>query len=85
MHDEVAPRWLAWVRDVERRHAWSDRVVDALCDPPESFRLGQILAHVLTFSAHRRQLCRWMLRDAGVAVQVDPDPIVWHRGVEGHR
>ncbi|MGJ9413895.1 helix-turn-helix domain-containing protein [Aeromicrobium sp. CF4.19] len=81
-HEEIAGRWLAWVRDVDRRGAWSDRVIDALCDPPESFLLGQVLAHVLTFSSHRRQLARWMLRDAGVpldAPEHDPDPIMWHR------
>src|SRR5690625_1330820 len=60
-HSEISVRWLAMTRDVERRGAWGDRVIDALCDPPESFLLSQILAHVLTFSAHRRQVARWML------------------------
>ena len=50
-HDEAAPRWLAVVRDIERRGAWDDRLVDALCDPPESFVLGGVVAHVLTYSA----------------------------------
>ncbi|MBM7368154.1 helix-turn-helix domain-containing protein [Gordonia hydrophobica] len=81
-HRRTAARWLSAVRDIERRNAWSDRVVDALCDPPESFLLGQIVAHELTFSAHRRLLARWMLADAGVDVEageLDPDPIIWHR------
>lgn len=80
-HRRTAPRWLATVRDVERRAAWQDSIVDALCDPPESFLLSQILAHELTFSAHRRQLARWMLADAGLAAapHLDPDPILWHR------
>ena len=80
-HDEIAPRWLAMVRDVARRGAWADMVIDALCDPPESFLMSQIVAHDLTFSAHRRQLLRWMLADAGVPPTVlpDPDPITWHR------
>ena len=52
------------VRDIERRDAWDDRIIDALCDPPESFVLGSILAHVLSFGAARRQLARTMLRDA---------------------
>ena len=29
-------------------------VIDALCDPPESFQLYGIVAHVLTYSAHRQ-------------------------------
>ena len=77
-HEEAAPRWLAMVRDLDRRGAWGDRVVDALCDPPESFVLGTVVAHVFTYSAHRRQLARLMLRDAGVTVD-DGDPITWHR------
>lgn len=83
-HGEISARWLAMTRDVERRGAWGDRVIDSLCDPPESFLLSQILAHVLTFSAHRRQLARWMLAQAGVDVSdLDPDPIMWHRHVCG--
>jgi len=74
--EAVAGRWLAMLRDMERRDAWDDRIVDALCDPPESFVLGSIVAHVLTFGAHRRLLVRAMLREHGV----DPgsgDPIDW--------
>ena len=74
-HDAVAPRWLAMVRDVERRGGWQDRLVDALCDPPESFVLGSVLAHVLTYSAHRRELARHLLgRRPG-----EGDPILWLR------
>ncbi|WP_235735272.1 hypothetical protein [Nocardioides alcanivorans] len=80
-HDEIAARWLAMIRGVERRGAWADLVIDALCEPPESFLMSQIVAHELTFSAHRRQLMRWMLNDAGVVrtTALDPDPIMWHR------
>ncbi|MGY1672198.1 helix-turn-helix domain-containing protein [Geodermatophilus sp. SYSU D00710] len=75
-HDAVAPRWLAAVRDIARRGAWNDRLVDALCEPPESFVLGSVVAHVLTFSAHRRLLARHWLRAAGVEVDAG-DPIEW--------
>jgi AraC family transcriptional regulator len=77
--DDAAGRWLAMLRDIERRGAWDDRIVDALCEPPESFVLGSIVAHVLTFSAHRRQVARELLRELGV----DPgtgDPIEWLQG-----
>jgi AraC-like DNA-binding protein len=75
-HDEVAPRWLAAVRDIARRGAWGDRLVDALCEPPETFVLGSVVAHVLTYSAHRRLLVRHLLREAGVEVDTG-DPIDW--------
>jgi len=77
-HASAAARWLATVRDLDRRGAWDDRLVDALCDPPETFVLSSVVAHVLTFSAHRRQLVRHMLRAAGVEVD-HGDPIEWLR------
>lgn len=87
-HDEIAPRWLALTRDIARRDAWGDGIIDALCDPPESFLLSQIVAHVITFSAHRRQLARIMLAGAGVDTtepHLDPDPIMWQRRLSGGR
>ncbi len=81
-HDEVAPKWLAIVRDIDRRGAWHDRLIDALCDPPESFVIGSVIAHVLTYSAHRRQLARQALRLLGREAD-HGDPIEWHRRYTG--
>lgn len=81
-HDAVAPRWLEMIRDISRRDAWDDRIVDALCEPPESFVLGSILAHVLTYSDHRRLGVRSMFRDLGVEVD-EGDPINWLRRRSG--
>lgn len=78
-HDAVAPRWLAVVRDIDRRRAWDDRMIDALCDPPESFVVGAVVAHVVTYAAFRRQVVRVLLRGAGHDVD-DGDPIDWLRG-----
>jgi AraC-like DNA-binding protein len=83
-HDEAAAAWLAVLRDIERRDAWADRVVDALCDPPESFVLGGIVAHVLTHSAGRRLLVRQLLVENGVfagesldSPGLSGDPLNW--------
>jgi len=81
-HDDAAARWLATVRDIDRRGAWDDRLVDALCDPPESFVMSSVVAHVLTFSAHRRQLARQLLRLCGQRVDTG-DPINWLRAQRG--
>jgi AraC-like DNA-binding protein len=81
-HDSVAPRWLATVRDLDARGAWDDRLIDALCDPPESFVMGSVFAHVVTFSAARRQLARQVLRAHGVEVD-SGDPITWLRSQRG--
>ncbi len=81
-HEGVAARWLALVRDTDRRGAWADRIVDALCEPPQSFVLSGIVAHVLTYSAHRRQLLRLMLRAAGLTLD-EGDPITWFQRRSG--
>lgn len=82
-HETAGARWLATVEEIDHRAGWGDRLIDALCDPPQSFLLGGVLAHVLTFSAARRLLARRWLRDAGaLAVPTGPetedaDPLVW--------
>jgi AraC-like DNA-binding protein len=81
-HRRISARWLAMVRDVDRRGAWADSIIDALCDPPESFTFTEIITEELTFSAHRRLVARWMLARAGVDVGIpdlDPSPILWNR------
>lgn len=77
-HDAVAPRWLAIVRDLDRRGGWDDTLIDALCDPPESFALGSVVTHVLSFGAGRRLVARVLFRAAGIDVD-DGDPILWMR------
>jgi hypothetical protein len=57
----------------------ADTVIDALCDPPESFQVYGIIAHVLTYSAHRRELARGMLARLGLMVGRG-DPLDWMRG-----
>jgi AraC family transcriptional regulator len=78
-HEAASARWLAAVRDIDQRGAWADRMVDALCDPPETFVLAGVVAHVLTYAAHRRQLVRHLLRTLGREVD-DGDPITWLQG-----
>ena len=79
-HDEVSPRWLATVRRLDRDGAWDDVLIDALCEPPESFVMSDVIAHVLTYAGYRRQVARWMLRQAGHLPEDDTgDPILWSR------
>lgn len=77
-HEVAAARWRAVVADIERRGAWDDRLIDALCDPPESFVMSSVIAHVLTFSIARRQLVRQYVRAAGGEID-EGDPINWLR------
>jgi AraC family transcriptional regulator len=65
-HDNLGTRWSAMVSEYSAGGRLGDIIIDALCDPPESFQLYGIVAHVLTYSAHRRQLARAMLTRHGV-------------------
>ena len=51
--------------------------VDATCEPPETFTYGGMVAHVLTFAAHRRVLVLGALSDAGITDLGAGDPMHW--------
>ena len=55
--------------DVRNRNAWSDTFVDALCEPPETFTLGGMFAHVVTFNGYQRLMALDALRRLGVKVE----------------
>ena len=78
-HDDVATRWTRMVVDYAEQGRLADTVIDALCDPPESFQLYGIVAHVLTYSALRRGLVRTMLSRYGIRTK-QGDPLDWMRG-----
>ena len=78
-HDDIGRRWTRMVSDYAARRRLADTVIDALCDPPESFQLYGIVAHVLTYAAHRRELARTMLARHGIRVGRG-DPLEWMRG-----
>lgn len=78
-HDDLGNRWSAMVFEYTAEGRLGDTIIDALCDPPESFQLYGIVAHVLTYSAHRRELARTMLARHGVGTGRG-DPLDWMRG-----
>ena len=78
-HEELGNRWSAMISDHAAQGRLGDTIIDALCDPPESFQLYGIVAHVLTYSAHRRALARTMLARHGVDARTG-DPLDWMRG-----
>lgn len=49
--------------------------VDAVCDPPETFSYGGVVAHVLTFSAVRRTMAVGALETAGIDDLGSGDPM----------
>lgn len=77
-HERSGEEFAGAVRDIRDRNAWDTAFVDALCDPPETFTFGGMVAHVLTWSAHRRQVIVGALRNFGADVGTG-DPIEWKR------
>lgn len=74
--DRVAPVFLAQLRDVIATHRLEDTFVFAE-DPPKVFSYGGLIAHVLTFAAHRRTLAVGALEGFGVRDLDDGDPREW--------
>lgn len=66
-------------RRVRDRGEWDDVFVDALCDPPQSFTYGGAIAHVITFSAHRREVLAAVLAELNGRGAEPGCPIEWER------
>jgi AraC-like DNA-binding protein len=75
--DAVAVAFERIARTIRDRGAWDDAFVDALCEPPQSFTYGGVLAHVLTYGAIRREMLAGVLRELGADVPSSGDPIEW--------
>ena len=71
------PKYLAEVRRVVAAEELDETFVDALCDPAEVFTYGGMIAHVLTFAAHRRTLVALALDKAGEGDLGWGDPMRW--------
>jgi AraC-like DNA-binding protein len=74
---EVGPTFLAHVREIGEQGRLDDTFVDALCEPPEVYTYGGMIAHVLTFAAHRRTLVVGALHDFGITDLGSGDPMRW--------
>jgi AraC-like DNA-binding protein len=79
--DAAGPRFRDLVVGSVQDGRADETFVDAVCDPPQTFTYGGMLAHVLTFSAVRRTLAIGALDSAGVTDLGSGDPM---RFVGGH-
>jgi AraC family transcriptional regulator len=71
------PDFLSQVREVVEQDRLDDTFVDALCEQPEVFTYGGMIAHVLTFAAHRRTLVVLSMAKHGVDELGWGDPMLW--------
>jgi len=74
---QEGPAYLTHVREVCAAGRLDDTFVDALCEPAEVFTYGGMIAHVLTFAAHRRTLVALALDMHGVSDLGWGDPMRW--------
>jgi AraC family transcriptional regulator len=74
---EVGPTYLAHIHEVADGGRLDETFVDALCEPPEVFTYGGMIAHVLTFAAYRRTLAVQALDRLGVSDLGWGDPMRW--------
>lgn len=65
-HATSAPQFLRLTRDALAAGRADDAFIDATCEPPQTFTIGAMIAHVLTFAAFERGLVMVALRQAGV-------------------
>jgi AraC family transcriptional regulator len=74
---EAGPAFLANVETIVREDRLDESFVDASSGPPAVFTYGGMIAHVLTFAAHRRTLVCGALMSAGISDLGGGDPIHW--------
>lgn len=75
--DRAGPAFAKLVRAIGARGAWDDAFVDALCEPPQSFTHGGVVAHVLSSGAIRREALAGVLAELGVGGLASGDPLDW--------
>jgi AraC family transcriptional regulator len=78
--DVAGPRFRELVLTPIREGRADDTFVDAICDPPETFSYGGVLAHVLTFAAVRRTMAIGALESAGQRDLGSGDPMCFVGG-----
>lgn len=72
--DAVAPRFHDAILIPVRDGRAEETFVDTICEPPETFSFGGVLAHVLTFAAVRRTMAIGALDSAGICDLGAGDP-----------
>jgi len=74
---EAGPTFLENVDTIVREDRLDEIFVNAVCAPPDVFTYGGMIAHVLTFAAHRRTLVCGALIEAGITDLGAGDPMQW--------
>jgi hypothetical protein len=73
---ECGPTFLRHVRDACERGRLDETFVDTTTGSPVFFTYAGMIAHVLTYAAHRRTLVSGALHAAGID-DLEDDPLAW--------
>ena len=79
--DAAEPAFRAEIVEPVRDGRGDETFIDATCTPPQTFTLGGVLAHVLTFAAVRRTMAIGALEHAGVDRFGAGDPMAHVGGI----
>ncbi|WP_206685797.1 helix-turn-helix domain-containing protein [Kribbella qitaiheensis] len=74
-HAEAGSRFVALVTRLNEEGRFDESFVDTTCEPPRVFTYGGMVAHVLTFAAHRRSLLVGAFHTAGITDLGFGDPM----------
>lgn len=74
---EVEQQWRDLVKSVETEGRWDEVFIDALCEQPETFSFGGMIAHVLDHSARHRTEAYRAFTALGHADAAFGDPLSW--------
>jgi AraC-like DNA-binding protein len=80
-HAIAGSRFVALVNQLNEEGRFDESFVDTTCEPPRVFTYGGMVAHVLTFAAHRRSLLIGAFYTAGITDLGFGDPM--HYVAEG--
>ena len=74
-HAIAGSRFVALVNQLNEEGRFDESFVDTTCEPPRVFTYGGMVAHVLTFAAHRRSLLIGAFYTAGITDLGFGDPM----------
>ena len=77
--DSAFGEFIALARKVQAESLWRTSFIDMVCQPPETFAYGEMIAHVVTFSAYRRTAVIEAFEHFGIEEFGAGDPIEWQR------
>lgn len=81
--DAANGEFLALARRVRDEKLWDTEFIDMICDPPETFTYGGMIAHVINVCTYRRLTALHTLKRFGVTGLDDGCPIEYEMKMRG--